>query len=169
MIFILAGCGGGADAPSATATPSGVIVTPDEYGSCVNTVSGKTMNILLVDTQGNQALLEFSGKLCGKSEGITLDGNLLGFKTQLDENKQYKIIHHEIVDGLLIITVEEGLFPILTEGRTLTPITREVKPATITTDGYWKGEASFIITGLNFNSATIYQDTRNYDIKKEGN
>ena len=163
--------------PAPTPTPSGVIVTPVAYGGiCLTVLPEKTMDLRLVDEQGTlvNSFIEIQGEICGDSTGITLDrnDNVLRILSEVN-GTWYKITHTEIVDGLLLITAEDGLYPAIMEGRTLTPVSREVKPAVIAPccswrdrAFSWKGEASFIITGLNTNYAIVYQDTRNYDIQR---
>ncbi len=73
----------------------------------------------------------------------------------------------EVVDGMLIITTEDGLFTHFSDGYTETAVERGMSQAKITDEGYWKGPASFIITGFSYNfTALIYLDARSYTISQ---
>lgn len=82
------------------------------------------------------------------------------------------IADSQIIDGLLVITTEDGVFPYFTEGYTTTPINSVTTSAEIIEEGIWvfpvwKGPARLIITGFSFNfSALVFLDSRNFNVTR---
>ena len=92
----------------------------------------------------------------------------LRIMTSADRNRWYKITERKVENGVLVITAEDGQYTRFTGGRIATASERPVTEVRITNDGYWKGKASFYITGFSpLGGARIYQDTRNYRILNE--
>jgi len=171
-VFLLVACGVTVPIQSA-ATPAGVLVKPNNpigIGGYWKSIQGNAFTVSLSDIKGGQAILEVQGELSWDKEGNLTEGaeSIFRIQTKANPDHWYKIISAEVLDGLLVLTAEDGIYTYFTEGSSATPSSRTTMEATITGDGNWKGQASFIITGfdpMNF-TASIYQDSRNYQIQR---
>lgn len=162
-----------ATATQAPATHAGVLVNPENpigIGGYWNSIGDQAYTVSLSDTDGHQALLEVQGRLSWDGAGNLTEGvqDIFRIQTNADPGTWYKIMQAELMDGLLLITAEEGTYTHFAEGYTATPAGGTTMQATLTADGNWKGQATFIITGFNSMdfSASIYQDIRNYQITR---
>ncbi len=180
-VLFLNACGAPAEIPSTatptsippTATPAGVLVKPDNpigIGGYWKSIEGRAFTVSLSDARGRQAILEVQGELRWDEEGKLTKGAESTFRiqTEADPERWYKIVSVEVLDSLLILTAEDGIYTYFTEGLSATSVARTTVEIMITGDGNWKGQATFIITGfnpMNF-TASIYQDTRNYQIQR---
>jgi len=180
-VLFLNACGAPAEIPFTatptsippTATPAGVLVKPDNpigIGGYWKSIEGRAFTVSLSDARGRQAILEVQGELRWDEEGKLTKGAESTFRIQTEADPEcwYKIVSVEVLDGLLILTAEDGIYTYFTEGLSATSVARTTVEIMITGDGNWKGQATFIITGfnpMNF-TASIYQDTRNYQIQR---
>lgn len=162
-------------APVPTAGVSrGVLVGPTNplgVGSYWKSINGAPYTISLLDANGRQAILEVRGELRWDKEGrlTQWEGATFRIQTDTDPYSWSEIIDAEVVDGVLVLTAHYGFYTVFSEGHLSTALQRDEMPATVTADGKWKGQATFIITGFNPQnfSATIYQDTSNYQIQRD--
>lgn len=155
-----------------TAMPAGVLVKPDNpigIGGFWKSTEGSPFSVSLSDTEGRQAILEVQGELRWDKEGKLTKGEESTFRiqTKASPERWYKIVGAEVLDGLLVLTAEDGIYTYFTEGYSATPVKRTTSKVTVTGDGNWRGQASFVISGfdpMNF-TASIHQDTRDYQIQ----
>lgn len=189
VVLLLVGCGGAQVEPSATSTPvpptltltpvpptltptpPGILLTPIPSGIAGGWTSepGSALTISLYNSEGQLlALVKVEGTVEWDEQGRLAKGaeNFLEIQTQANLDHWYKIVDHEVRDGLLSITAEDGIYTYFTEAHSATPTTRATAKATVTEDGNWQGQASFFITGFSWFSALIYQDIENYEIQR---
>ncbi|PKO14469.1 MAG: hypothetical protein CVU39_14540 [Chloroflexi bacterium HGW-Chloroflexi-10] len=157
-----------------TAASRGVLVKPSNpfgVGGYWKSINGAAYTISLLDANGRQAVLEVQGELRWDKEGklTQWEGATFRIQTDTDPYSWSEIIDAEVVDGLLVLTAHYGFYTVFSEGHLSTALQRDEMPATVTADGKWKGQATFIITGFNSQnfSATIYQDTSNYQTQRD--
>jgi hypothetical protein len=163
---------------TATPTTEPIVLTPivgRPSGAWVAN-AGKTITISLYMFDGENyrlvALVRASGVVAWDDKGKLTSVDSVKFvdlQTAAHQDHWYEIIDTEIQeDGLVSITVEEGVYSVLPPAISNEPTTRKLVEAMINADGDWEGQASFFITGFGAASfaALIYQDVRNYTVLK---
>lgn len=160
--------------PTLTPMPEAILVTPVGYGigMYLKSIGDQAFTITLSDEQGNQATIELVGELRWGGDGAIEEPAsfvVQRIQTPAQPDTWYLVDDMQIVDGLLIITTENGVFPLFTEGYTTTPIESKIMYSEIVSGGFphWIGPARFIITGLYYDfSGLIYMDTRSFSISR---
>jgi hypothetical protein len=158
---------------SPTPTRAGILLKPipSGYGGQWATISGQTLTVSLFDDKDQlRALVKVKGVVAWSADGKLTEGagNFTEIQTQADPDHWYRIVDYEIQDGVLSITAEDGIYTHFTDAVLASPTERATTEVTITTDGKWKGQASFFITGFGSSfGAFIYQDVRNYKIHRK--